>query len=150
MTHWIQRINDKPGFVSLNSSPALERDYRNPTKPKEYYQKASDSAGNERADNLRLGFDALRTCYEAFVVYDLFAEVVTRFDERISFGRLKGIRWDDSIVNEANEKHELLSKYIGGHLHTDGYLPQDDPQVLLQEIEAFENLRQRLKALKKA
>lgn len=150
MTHWIQRTNNKPGFVSLNSSPALERDYRKPTKPREYYQKALGSSGSERADYLRLGFDALRTCYEAFVVYDLFAEVVTRFDERISFGRLKGIKWDDSIVNEANDKYELLSKYIGGHLHTDGYLPQDDPQILLQETEAFEDLQRRLKVLKKS
>jgi hypothetical protein len=149
MTHWVQRINDKPGYVALNSSPALERDYRRPIKPREYHKKALDSSGSERSDFLRLGFDALRTCYEAFVIYDLFEEVVMRFDERISFGRLKGIKWDDAIVNEANDKYELLSKYIGGHLHTDGYLPQDDPKVLLQEIEAFENLRQRLKLLKK-
>jgi len=150
MTHWIQRINDNPGYVSLNSSPALEREYRKPTKPREYYVKAQESSGNERADYIRLGFDALRTCYEAFVVYDLFGEVVMHFDERISFGRLRGIKWDDSIVTEATDNYELLSKYIGGHLHTNGYVPQNDPKILLQQIETFEALRKRLKQLKKS
>ena len=150
MTHWIQRINDRPGYVSLNSSPALEREYRKPTRPREYYEKAKNSSGTEQQDYLRLGFGALRTCYEAFVIYDLLEEVVMRFDERISFGRLTGIKWDDSIVNEANEKYELLSKYIEGHLHTNGYLPPSDPQILLNEIEAFEDLRKRLRQIKKS
>jgi hypothetical protein len=149
-THWIQRINNKPGYVSLNNSPALEREYRKPTKPREYYEKAKGSSGTEQQDYLRLGFGALRTCYEAFVVYDLFEEVIMRFDERISFGRLRNIRWDDSIVNEANKKYELLSKYIEGHLHTNGLNPLSDPKILLGEIEAFDDLRRRLRQIKKS
>jgi hypothetical protein len=150
VSHWIQRINDLPGYVSLNSSPALEREYRKPTRPWEYYKKANDSSGNERADYLRLGFGSLRTCYEAFVVYDLFEEVVMRFDERISFGRLKNVKWDDSIVSQANAKYELLSKYIEGHLHTNGYVAPSDPQTLQREIQDFETLRDKLRKLKKA
>lgn len=112
--------------------------------------KAKDSAASEREDYLRLGFAALRTCYEAFVIYDLFEEVVMRFDERISFGRLRGIKWDEAIANEANAKYELLSRYIEGHLHTNGYIPPTDPKILLSEIEYFESLSKRLRKLKKS
>jgi hypothetical protein len=150
MTHWIQRIDNKPGYVFLNNSPALEKEYCKTTRARKYYEKAKDSVASEREEYLQLGFAALRTCYEAFVIYDLFEEVVTRFDERISFGRLRGIKWDESIANEANVKYELLSRYIEGHLHTDGYIPPTDPKILLSEIEYFESLRERLKKLKKS
>lgn len=149
MTHWIQRIDNKPGYVFLNNSPALEKEYRKTARARKYYEKAKDSTASEREEYLQLGFAALRTCYEAFVIYDLFEEVVMRFDERISFGRLRGIKWDESIANEANVKYELLSRYIEGHLHTDGYIPPTDPKILLSEIEYFESLRERLKKLKK-
>lgn len=150
MTHWIQRIKDQPGYVSLNNSPALEREYQKTVRSWEYYKKANDSSGIERADYLSLGFGSLRTCYEAFVVFDLFEGVVLRFDERISFARLRNIKWDDSIIKEANSKYELLSKYIEGHLHTNGYVDLSDPQLLRREIEAFEGLRKRLRQLKKS
>lgn len=150
MTHWIQRIDDKPGYVFLNNSPALEKEYCKTTRARAYYKKAKDSTASEQEDYLRLGFAALRTCYEAFVIYDLFEEVVMRFDERISFSRLRGIKWDESIANEANVKYELLSRYIEGHLHTDGYIPPTDSKTLLSEIEYFESLRKKLKKLKKS
>lgn len=150
MTHWIQTIDNKPGYVFLNNSPALEKEYCKTTRAREYYVKAKDSAASEREDYLRLGFAALRTCYEAFVIYDLFEEVVMRFDERISFGRLRGIKWDEAIANEANAKYELLSRYIEGHLHTNGYIPPTDPKILLSEIEYFESLSKRLRKLKKS
>lgn len=97
---------------------------------------------------MRLGFGALRTSYEAFIIYDLFEEVVMRFDVRVSFGRLKGVKWDESIASEVNTKCELLSRYIEGHLPSNGYIAKPDPQVLLSEIEAFEELRKKLKKLK--
>jgi len=97
---------------------------------------------------MRLGFGALRTSYEAFIIYDLFEEVVRRFDVRISFGRLRGVKWDESIASEVNTKCELLSRYIEGHLPSNGYIAKPDPQVLLSEIEAFEELRKKLKKLK--
>lgn len=149
MCHWIQRVGDKPGYVSLNNSPALEGDYRKLTIPQSYLTRAKACLGKEQEETLRLGFDALRTCYEAFVIFDLFNEVVTRFGERISMGRLKQIKWDDQIVSEAMTKHELLSSYIGGHLHTDGLSPLSDPEYLSKEIQAFVELKNELKQLKK-
>ena len=97
------------------------------------------------------GFGALRTSYEAFIIFDLLSEVVMRFDERISFGRLKDIVWDKSIADEVIAKCELLSRHIEGHLHSDAFTAQKPtPDMLWNEIEAFEVLRKRLKELKKA
>jgi FMN phosphatase YigB (HAD superfamily) len=72
-----------------------------------------------------------------------------RFDERVSFGRLKDIVWDESIAEEVIAKCELLSRYIEGHLHSDAFGAQKPtPKMLLAEIEAFEALQKRLKALR--
>lgn len=72
-----------------------------------------------------------------------------RFDERISFGRLKDIVWDQSIAEKIVEKCELLSTYIEGHLHSDAFASQKPTaKILLQEIEEFEELRKRLREQK--
>jgi len=147
-THWIQRVDDKPGYVFLDNSPALEREYCKTTRAREFYRQAKNTSGEEQENFMRLGFGALRTSYEAFIIYDLFEEVVRRFDVRISFGRLRGVKWDESIASEVNTKCELLSRYIEGHLPSNGYIAKPDPQVLLSEIEAFEELRKKLKKLK--
>lgn len=150
-THWIKRGGDnKPGYVFLNNSPALEREYRKTKQAREIYTKAKNLPATEQEILLKEGFGALRTTYEAFIIFELFNEVVMRFDERISFGRLEGIAWDKSIVNEVIAKCELLSKYIEGHLHSDAFAARKpEPADLLREIEEFEKLQKKLKELKK-
>ncbi len=147
-THWIQRRDDKPGYVFLDNSPALEKEYCKTTRARDLYQKAKNSFAEEQENYLRLGFGALRTCYEAFVIYELFQGVVLRFDVRISLGRLKDIKWDESIASEVNKKYEYLSGYFEGHLQTDGYVAKSDPPMLLKEIESFEALRKKHRSMK--
>ncbi len=149
--HWIKRgdHDNKPGYVFLDNSPALERDYRRPTRAREIYVKAKDAPAAEQEALLRVGFGALRTTYEAFIIFELLNEVVLRFDERISFGRLSSIVWDQSLVEEVVTKCEALSRYIEGHLHSDAFGDQKPaPSLLLSEIDAFEALFKRLKSLK--
>jgi len=151
VTHWIKRgeHDDRPGYVFLDNSPALERDYRKATRAREIYRQAKDVPPARQEVLLRDGFGALRTCYEAFIVFELLNEVVMRFDERLSFGRLRGIVWDQSIADEVVAKCELLSRYIEGHLHSDALGAQKpEPSMLLDEIEAFEQLKKRLKDLR--
>ncbi len=152
VTHWIKRgdNDDKPGYVFLNNSPALERDYRKPKRAREIYEKARDASGAEQEALLREGFGALRSTYEAFIIFDLFNEVVMRFDERISFGRLKDVVWDSTIASDVIAACERLSRYIEGHLHSDAFGAQKPtPQTLLDEIKAFEEIRKRLNDLKR-
>lgn len=151
--HWIKRgdSDNKPGYVWLDNSPAHDKDYRKPTKAREWHKIALDAPPGRQEDYLKSGFGALRTTYEAFIIFELFNEVVFRFDDRISPGRLRGITWDDAIVNETVDKHEALSRYIEGHLHGDvSPSPVVTPKILLDEILAFEALQKRLNQLKKA
>lgn len=150
-THWIKRgdNDDRPGYVFPNNSPALEQDYRTATMARGIYQQARNAAAEEQQRLLRQGFGALRAAYEAFIIFDLFNKVVMRFDERVSFGRLKDIIWDKSIVDEVNDKCELLSRYIEGHLHSDAFAAKKpNCKMLIEEIEAFDALRKKLKKLK--
>jgi len=152
VAHWIKRgdEDDRPGYVYLDNSPAMEESYKKPEKAREYYVKAKEAAPKEQEDLLRQGFGALRTSYEAFIIYDLFNKVVMRFDERISFGRLAEIVWNKEIVKTINNKCELLSRYIEGHLHSDAYSSKKPaPNDLLREIEDFEKIKNELKKLKK-
>jgi energy-coupling factor transporter ATP-binding protein EcfA2 len=151
-THWIKRgdIDSKPGYVFLDNSPALEREYRKSTKARTFYQKAKVATAEEQENLLHQGFAALRTSYEAFIVFDLFNEVVLRFDERISFGRLSGIVWNEPIVNDVISKCERLSKYIEGHLHSEALIEgRLTCETLLQEIGDFDGLKKQLSKLKK-
>lgn len=151
--HWIKRgdIDDKPGYVYQDNCPALERDYQHPKRARSLHDRACSSPAEEQERLLREGFAALRTSYEAFIIFDLLNEVVMRFDERISFGRLRGIVWDKSIIGKVVERYELLSRHIEGHLHSDAYSPnKPTPKALLSEIEFFETLRRELKQLKSA
>lgn len=151
VTHWAKRgdKDDKPGYVFLDNSPALEKEYRSAKKAREVYEQAKDAAPVEQENLLRQGFGALRAAYEAFVIFDLFSGVIMRFNERVSFLRLKEIVWEKSIVDEVVSKCEVLSGYIEGHLHGDlSVMARPTCETLKKEIEAFEVLRGKLRKLK--
>ena len=151
--HWVQRgwIDGRPGYVSIDNSPAIDRSFRKPTKAQQIFERAKDEQDfGERERLLKHGFASLRTCYEAFIVYELFNEVVQRFSERISFGRIGGIVWDESIVREAMQKYEDLSVLMEGHLHSERFGYKElTPDILNDEIQYFAGLRGKLKELKK-
>jgi hypothetical protein len=90
--HWIKRgeHDDLPGYVYANNSPALESDYKTTHKANQHYKKAMKSSPADQEVALKQGFGALRTTYEAFIVFTLLAGVVVRWDERVSPGRLRG------------------------------------------------------------
>jgi len=150
-THWVKRgdNDDKPGYVFLDNSPALERDYRKARKAREVYLKAKDAPAAEQEALLGQGFGALRTAYEAFIIFDLFEGVVRRFEERVSPGRLKSIAWDESIAEEVDDSYGRISRYIEGHLHSDAFAAKKPTcKLLIREIEAFDALRKKLRKLK--
>jgi hypothetical protein len=153
LCHWIQRgwVDGLPGYVSVDNSPATDRSFKKPTKAQQLFERAKDEKDfSERERLLKDGFGALRTCYEAFIIYDLFNEVVQRFSERISFGRLAEIVWDESIVREAMDKYEDLSMLMKGHLHSARFAHKElTPDILNAEIQHFAGLKKQLKDLKK-
>ena len=87
-THWIKRgdIDDLPGYVYNNNCPALEQEYKSSHPAREFYAQAKQTDMAKVQEVLiKEGMGALRTSYEALVVYELFGGVVTRFEERIKY-----------------------------------------------------------------
>lgn len=114
------------------------------------YEKARSADAALQEYYLRDGFGALRTTYEAFIIFDILNEVVMRFNERISFGRLTEIYWEPAIINDVVESCERLSRNLEGHLHSDALgAVKPTPSDLLEEIEHFKSLQDKLKDLKK-
>ena len=99
---------------------------------------------------LQQGFAALRTSYEALIIFEVFKDVVGRFEERISFGRLKDVCIDQYLLDQIVDRMEFLSRYIEGHSHSDLYAgTKPTPAMLFAEIETFEEIRRRQKSLKR-
>jgi beta-phosphoglucomutase-like phosphatase (HAD superfamily) len=140
----------RPGYVYLDNSPTCERDYESAKFARDYYVKARNAPPAEQERLLQQGVGALRTSYEALVIYGLFNEVVKRFEERVSFDRLKDVCTDRDIVDEVIERMAALSRFIEAHLHSDNYAAEKpSPDVLLQEIDAFEALQKKQKERKR-
>lgn len=152
-SHWIEKREGTPGWVFLDNSPVVEKDYKSTKKVSDLLKRAT-APGTPPDEQQRLlgdAFGALRTCYEAFVIFDLFGDVVRRFEERVSIERMKSVVIDPAIRDEVIEKVGMLSRYIQGHLHSDRFGAQKPtPDLLKRELESFEALRKRLKELKKA
>lgn len=148
--HWVMRGDDsRAGYVFPNNAPSMEKEFRSSKRARDIHAEAkTEPTPERRARLLREGFAALRTSYEAFVVFDLFNEVVMRWGERISIGRLKAVAVDREICDEVEAAHARLSRIIEGHLHSDGTSPPPlDPAALMSEIEAFDALKRRQKTL---
>jgi ABC-type Mn2+/Zn2+ transport system ATPase subunit len=153
-SHWIRRgeTDDLPGYVFLNNGPALEKNYKSSRLAKECYDEARKIEDpTKQLRILKEGFGALRTSYEALIIFEMFNGVIERFNERLSFGRLSGVVIDNDIVDTVIKSCERLSRYIEGHLHSDaldstGELGLSD---LNDEIQKFDQTRKGIRELKK-
>jgi DNA repair exonuclease SbcCD ATPase subunit len=149
--HWIEKDGKGPGAVNLDNGPVNEADYKKSGIAQKWLLKARQSGNPEdKQAYLKLGFAAVRTNYEAFIIYDMFNEVYTRFGERISPGRLAGVVFDEGIIDQIIEKSGSLSKYIEAHLHSDEYADfKPTTDLLKQEIDEFDAMKGRMKAIKR-
>lgn len=151
LSHWIQRgnVDNKPGYIFENNSPLTEKSFKKPTRAQHYLKEAEKAPPAAQEFLLQQGFGSLRTSYEAFVIFELFGEVVTRFEERISIDRLKNVYIDPAIIKEIVEKVGFLSRFIEGHLHSDIFAARKPtPELLKKEIDGFIELKKKLNVLK--
>jgi len=148
--HWIEKLNDQPGTIHLRNTPCYEKGYKNSEKAKQLYNKARKCKPEERETNIKNGFGALRTSYEALVIFNLFEGVVQRFNERVSIDSLSKVYFDKAIRDEIIDNFNQCCRYMEGHLHSDKY-GYKKPKVdnLKEEIERFNELKKKLKELKK-
>ena len=150
--HWIKRsdIDYSPGHVFLNDSPASERDYVTGELAETHYKNSLTLGGIAQYNELCLGFGAIRSSYEALVIYELFGEVVQRFNEQVKIGCLKKISWDDEIAANIERNYGRISRYIDAHLHSDSASTANiSPKKLKDEIDEYRKIRSEIKELKK-
>ncbi|MHB1295312.1 MAG: AAA family ATPase [Anaerolineae bacterium] len=149
--HWIQRRGSVPGYIYLDNSPVLEKDYRTSSRPKSYLQAARGCGGEQQDHRLRDGYAALRTCYEVLVIRDMFGEVVKRFEERVSMERLKDVHWDAEVASRLRAEYGRISRMIEAHSHSDA-LGESMPSVedLEASIKRYDDIKTGLKALSNA
>lgn len=148
--HWIENIDGKqPGKVWLKNTPSYEKEYKTSGKAQKCLADAKAAAPELREQYLKNGFAALRTSYEAMVVFTLFNGAVQRFEERVSVDSLAKIRFDDTIREELLDSFYQCCRYMEGHLHSNKYQyvkPTNDN--LQEEIRRFDALNGKAKALR--
>jgi ABC-type Mn2+/Zn2+ transport system ATPase subunit len=148
--HSINRgVNGIPGQTSLYFIPESVEDYKNTDKAKELLKKSEEAISIEdQIIFLKAGFNALRTTYEAFIVYKLFGGTVRRFDRHVKVGNLKTVCINDDILKRVEERFGFLSGFTGGHLASDYQSSTPSAEVLKKEIVEFEGLFSEWKKLK--
>ncbi len=149
-SHWVERIDEESGVITLNNSPSLEADYKKSGEAQLYRDEAKKQQGRERERSIKHGFTALRTNYEALTIFTIFNGAVERFNERVSIDRLKGMILDKKIIDEVIESYDLCCRYMEGHLHSNKYGAKKPTfEGLIEEINRFDDLNKKIKALKK-
>jgi ABC-type dipeptide/oligopeptide/nickel transport system ATPase subunit len=150
VTHWIKEEDGHPGFVYLNNSPVCEQDFKSAQIARDRYAECEGLEPARQQKLLQQGFGALRTSYEALIIFEVFNGVVGRFEERISFDRLQDVCVDHDLIEQVIARMGQLSRHIDAHLHSDKFAPTKPTRAeLLEEINAFEDIRRKQKELKK-
>lgn len=151
-THWIEKLEDTPGYVYLNNCPAVEAKYKTTRCVHEIYKQANDPKvpPQERERIISEGFGALRSCYEALIIYELFNGVVLRFDEQIRIQNLKDVVVSPEITIQIIDKVAYLSRFIAGHLHSDVFgAEKPTSQMLMDEINEYDKIKKLIKESRK-
>ena len=134
------------GKIWLRNTPSYDKKYRNSQPALEHYKLAKDAGPEERERHIKNGFAALRTCYETFVINDIFVNIVQRFNDRVSVMSLSSVYFDDDIFKELIQNFENCCKYMEGHTHSDKFsASKPDAKKLHDEIELFNVLKKTYK-----
>ena len=147
--HWVEKLSE-PGQIWLDNTPTHEAKYKKSGEAQKYYKLAKDAAPEERQTHIKNGFAALRSSYEAFVIFELFGGVVKRFDDRVSVDSLKEVYFDETIVKEVMDNFKFCCRYMEGHIHSDKVLSAK-PKIenFLEEMQRFDTMKPKLDELKK-
>lgn len=149
--HWIESTGNEIGVIWLRNTPSYEKSYKKTGKSQSYYEKASKAQPEEREIYIKIGFAALRTNYEALVIFDLFEGVVQRFNERVSVESLSGVYFNEQIRDEILDSFYQCCRYMEGHLHSDKYAyKKPTKENLKDEINRFNEVKKKIKELKKS
>ena len=143
--HWIENNGSQPGLVWLKNTPAVEESYYKKCKAQTYYDDALKLSPESREDKIKNGFAALRTSYEALVIFGLFNGVVRRFDEIVRMTLLEKVSFSDQIRDEILDSFAHCCRYMEGHSHSDKYANKK-PTVdnLKEEVDRFISIKNKI------
>lgn len=148
--HWIENANGQPGIVYLDNTPSFEKIFKRTGKAQEWCDNARKQGPEERENSLRSGFAALRTSYEALVVFELFAGVVQRFNERVSIDSLTSVKYNDDIRDLVMDGFAQCCRYMEGHSHSDKYASKKPTiETLHEEIQRFNEIKKSIRQIAK-
>ncbi len=148
--HWIESNDETKGIIWPRNTPSYDKKYRNDNPVTEFYKLAKDAGPEEREKHIKSGFAALRTCYETFVIYEIFKNIVQRFNDRVSVMSLTSVCFDDEIIKNVIENFEKCCIYMEGHTHSDkSSANKPTAKTLLDEIEAYNALKKKFKEVRK-
>lgn len=149
--HWVDKHggmeNFETGIIHLDCPPISEADYVDPSEAEECLKAARDAANpKDRARRIKDGMSNLRTSYEAFILIDLFAGTVSRFDKQVNHSKFEKAFLPREYVELVCKKLKHLSGFIDGHLHSDhssGANPL--PDHLATEIREYQEMKGRFR-----
>lgn len=148
LCHWVEKMDSVPGYVALKNSPSLESDYKKSGEAQRWRDEAKTQQGRERERSVKYGFTALRTNYEALVMFKIFNGAVERFNERVSIDRLQEMVLDKTVIDEVIDSHALCCRYMEGHLHSNRYAAKKATlEALVEEINRFDALNSKIATL---
>lgn len=144
--HWIENTDGMtPGAIYLNNAPSFEKDYKTSGKAQGWLEKAKKSSPEQREEELRNGFAALRTSYESQIVFGLFKGVVQRFNERVSVESLKDVYVNQEIKEEILTSFANCCTFMEGHSHSDrGGYKKPTINDLQNEINQFNAVKKKI------
>lgn len=148
--HWIESADGQPGLVYLDNTPSFEKVFKKTGKAQEWCDKARKQGPEEREGLLRSGFAALRTSYEALVVFEMFAGIVQRFAERVSIDSLTSVKYNDDIRDLVMDGFAQCCRHMEGHSHSDKYASRKPTvEALQEEIERFNEIKKNIRLVAK-
>ncbi len=146
--HWIENTGGQSGLVYLDNTPSFEKIFKRTGKAQEWCERAKKQEPQEREDSLRSGFAALRTSYEALVVFEIFAGVVQRFAERVSIDSLRSVKYNNEIRDIVMDGFAQCCRYMEGHSHSDKFASKKPTVEALQgEIERFNEIKNNIRQI---
>jgi len=141
--------DDAVGCVDQIIFPHSHYEEEAADRSSQFLEKAKATMGDTQKDYLEKGCGCLRTAYEEFIQKKLFANVIRRWRENITFN-LKEVYIDETTAAQVDEHMAFLSRYIDAHSHSTEYHETPLTATLLEsEIQAYKDLVSKYNTAKK-
>lgn len=150
--HWIQRSGNRPGKITLNSSPKLATlSVLTQEVDRLIVEAGLFDDQQQQQQKLIDCFSLLRSACEAIIEQVLFNKTIQRHDDYIRVNNLLEVPWDDLKARKITDLHGKLSRFIDAHNRSD--VMREEPitvDLVKTYRKEFIEIRDELNTMKKA